>query len=89
MNCIILALDSPKASDSLQDVVTNSEIAFLIIYLIEMAVKMFGWLFFGIHDGSDKDNGATKNRKKMAVKKTRDQGASVFSYMVNSVFHVC
>eukprot|EP01084_Bolivina_argentea_P006659 12632_1 len=77
INCVFLALDNPTNEDeTLQDVILITEYCFTVIYIIEMLLKWIGLGFFGRHTAQD-----------TAKDKNADQKASVFSYMVNTVFN--
>jgi len=77
INCVFLALENPtKNSDTTKDVIEITEVVFTVIYIIEMLLKWVALGFVGRHHPAE-----------TAHDKTADQKASVFSYMVNSVFN--
>ena len=57
-------------------IIQITEVVFTVIYIIEMLLKWVALGFFGRHRVTETSSD-----------KTQDQKASVFSYMVNSVFN--
>eukprot|EP00485_Elphidium_margaritaceum_P010070 CAMPEP_0202692280 /NCGR_PEP_ID=MMETSP1385-20130828/6693_1 /ASSEMBLY_ACC=CAM_ASM_000861 /TAXON_ID=933848 /ORGANISM="Elphidium margaritaceum" /LENGTH=1814 /DNA_ID=CAMNT_0049347777 /DNA_START=122 /DNA_END=5566 /DNA_ORIENTATION=+ len=76
INCVFLALDNPKNEDeTLEIVIFVTEVVFTIIYCLEIAIKWFAYGLFGRHVAAT-----------TSADVNNEQKASVFQYMVHSVF---